>query len=68
MFVYPEYPVEVLFVHSQEVAVVLSEYDGSSAGGIVHQGQFAKIISFMQRTHHTLNTHIQSEISNSVCH
>lgn len=47
VFVYPEYSVEVLFVHSQEVAVVLSQDDGGGAGGVVHQGQFAEIISFV---------------------
>jgi hypothetical protein len=56
---YPEYPVEVFLVHSEEVTVVFSEDDGGSSSRVCHQRQLPKVISLVQGTHHALvrNTH-----------
>lgn len=51
---YPEYPVEVLLVHTKEVAIVLSENNGGRPRGVCNQGQLPKVITLMERTHHTL--------------
>lgn len=54
---YPEYPVEVLLVHTEEVAIVLSENNGGRPRGVCNQGQLAKVIALVERTHHTLWGH-----------
>lgn len=51
---YPEYPVEVLLVHTKEVAIVLSENNGGCPRGVGNQGQLPKVITLMERAHHTL--------------
>lgn len=51
---HPQDPVEILLVHSQKMAVVFSQDNGGSSWSIVHQCQFAKVISFMQSAHHSL--------------
>lgn len=51
---YPEYPVEVLFVHAKEVAIVLSENNGGRPGRVCNQGQLPKVVTLVERAHHTL--------------
>lgn len=64
LFAHPEYPVEVFLVHAKEVAVVLSQDDGGSAGRICNQGQLPKVITLMERTHHTLG-HTQDTLQDT---
>ena len=56
MEVYLQDAYEVLFVHSEEVAVVFSQDDGGSTGGIVHQSQLAKVLPLMERCHQPLQS------------
>lgn len=65
MLMYPEYTVEVLFVHSQEVAVVLSQNDRRCPRCVIHQSQLPEVISLMQCTNYTLQRHISSKPANS---
>lgn len=51
---HPQYPVEIFLIHTQEVAVVLSQYNGGSTRRICNQGQLPKVIPFVERTHHAL--------------
>lgn len=46
--------VEVLLVHAEEVAVVLSQDDGGRAGRVVHQRQLPEVIPLVQGGHQTL--------------
>lgn len=55
---HPEYPVKVFLVNTQEVAVVFSQNDGGSTRWICNEGQLSKVVTLMERTHHTLiHTH-----------
>lgn len=51
---HPENPVEVLFIHSQELTVVLSQDNGGGAGSVVDQSELPKVVSFMESTNDTL--------------
>lgn len=46
--------VEVLLVHPEEVAVVLSQDDGGRAGRVVHQRQLPKVVPLVQGGHQAL--------------
>lgn len=63
---HPEYPVEVLFVHTEEVAVVLPQDDGGSTRWICDQGQLSKVVTLMERADHALmraHTHTHTDFS-----
>lgn len=51
---HPQNPVEVLFIHSQEVTVVLSQDNGGGAGSVIDESELPKVISFMKSTNNTL--------------
>lgn len=51
---YPEYPVEVLLVYTKEVAIVLSQNNGGRPRRVCYQGQLPKVVTLVERTHHTL--------------
>lgn len=51
---YPQNPVEVLFVHSQEVTVVLSQDNGGSTGSVIDESELPKVVSFVKSTNDTL--------------
>lgn len=51
---HPQNPVEVLFIHSQELTVVLSQDNGGGAGSVVDQSELPKVVSFMKSTNDTL--------------
>lgn len=46
-----EDPIEVPFVHTQEVAVVFAEDNGGCPRGIVYQCQLPKVIAVMEGAH-----------------
>lgn len=53
---HPQNPVEVLFIHSQEVTVVLSQDNGGGAGSVIDESELPKVVSFMKSTNDTLWT------------
>lgn len=53
---HPQNPVEVLFIHSQELTVVLSQDNGGGAGSIVDESELPKVVSFMKSTNDTLRS------------
>lgn len=56
---HPQNPVVIFLFYSEEVAVVLPQDNGGSAGGIINKSKFSKVISLMKSAHNALcnNTH-----------
>lgn len=51
---HPQNPVVILLFYSEEVAVVLPQDNGGSAGGVINKRELSKVIPLMKSAHNAL--------------